>query len=238
MRSNMNTKQELLAQVAKLVMSWHRGRIEHLKLRASSLEREDFVWHYLLQSFATMGRSSGWLGLIGTPENYNELRYERLQQIKTRLGRLNHVKRICHQAKVRMPDMKAGYICGCFDKIEKSGGYKKVKAELLSLTDRGSMISYLYNFPGIGDKYARNMMMDVYHPYFRDSIAVDARIKSILSELGIETSNYKAQEEFLLGAANLAGLNGWELDRLMYGYLNEFLVEFRLLTNQQQGMPA
>jgi hypothetical protein len=82
------------------------------------------------------------------------------------------------------------------------------------------------------------MMMDVYHPYFRDSIAVDARIKSILSELGIETSNYKAQEEFLLGAANLAGLNGWELDRLMYGYLNEFMVEFRLLTNQQQGMPA
>jgi hypothetical protein len=136
----MKNKKKILADVATLVMGWHRGRIEHLKLRASSLEREDFVWHYLLQSFATMGRSSGWLGLIGTPENYNELRYERLQQIKTRLGRLNHVKRICHQAKVRMPDMKAGYICGCFDKIEKLGGYKKVKAELLSLTDRDSMI--------------------------------------------------------------------------------------------------
>ncbi len=227
----MKNKKKILADVATLVMGWHRGRIEHLKLRASSLEREDFVWHYLLQSFATMGRSSGWLGLIGTPENYNELRYERLQQIKTHLGRLNHVKRICHQAKVRMPDMKASYICGCFDKIEKAGGYSQVKAELLALPERNDMIAYLQEFPGIGDKYARNMMMDVYHPYFRDSIAVDVRIKKILAELKISLSNYDEQEKFLLDVVKLAGMNGWELDRLMYSYLDEFLVEFQLLLN-------
>jgi hypothetical protein len=32
-----------------------------------------------------------------------------------------------------------------------------------------------------------------------------------------------------LEVAHLADLNGWELDRLMYGYLNEFLMELRLL---------
>lgn len=234
----MKIQKEKLAKVARIVMDWHRGRIEHLKLRASSLERGDFIWHYLLQSFSTMGRSSGWLGLIGTPANYNELRYERLQQIKTRIGRLNHVKIICRDAKVRMPDMKAQYICDCFEKIEKSGGYKKVKAELLSLTDHDSMIDYLKEFSGIGEKYARNMMMDVYHPYFRDSIAVDARMKSILHELGVKTSNYREQETFLLEVAKLAGLSGWELDRLMYGYLNEFLVEFRLVTNEQNSTSA
>ena len=38
------------------------------------MKRPDFVWHFLLQSFATMGRSSGWDGLeaarIGTQYVY------------------------------------------------------------------------------------------------------------------------------------------------------------------------
>ncbi len=209
-------------------MSWHSGYIQHLKLGESGLRRKDFIWHYLLQSFATMGGSKGWIGLIGTTENYDELRYERLQEIKTKSGRLSHVQRICINARVRFPNRKADYICGCFSLIENSGGYQKVKKELLDLKDRDSMIEYLKKFPGISKKYARNLMMDVYHPCFRNSIAVDIRIQSILDSLGLSTKNYKAQEDFLLGVAQLAGLNGWELDRLLYQFSGDFLTELQV----------
>lgn len=227
MNRSMQESKESLVQVAKLVMDWHRGRIEHMKQRESDLQRDDFVWHYLLQSFSTMGRSTGWLGLIGTPENYNAVRYEYLQSL-TKRSRLAHLKKICRKAKVRMPDKKAGFIAACFIKLEAEGGYLRAKEHLLAQQGTKAKIKYLKSFPGIGEKYARNMMMDVYHPDFRDSIAVDIRIKSILSELGVGFRTYAEQEAFLLDVARLAGLNGWELDRLMYGYLNEFLVELRL----------
>jgi hypothetical protein len=64
--------------------------------------------------------------------------------------------------------------------------------------------------------------MDVYHPEFRDSIAIDARIKDISQILGISFQNYAQHEQFYLDAAHEAGLNGWELDRLMFHYLQEF----------------
>ena len=199
-----------------------------MKQRESDLQRDDFVWHYLLQSFSTMGRSAGWFGLIGTPENYNAVRYEYLQSIPKK-SRLAHLKKICRKAKVRMPDKKAGFIAACLSKLEAEGGYLQAKHHLLAQKGKDDKIKYFKSFPGIGEKYARNMMMDVYHPDFRDSIAVDSRIKSILDELGVNLRTYTEQEIFLLDVAHFADLNGWELDRLMYGYLNEFLMELRLL---------
>lgn len=224
----MQNSRKKLAITAQKVMGWHRGRIEHMKQRESDLQRDDFVWHYLLQSFSTMGRSAGWFGLIGTPENYNAVRYEYLQSIPKK-SRLAHLKKICRKAKVRMPDKKAGFIAACLSKLEAEGGYLQAKHHLLAQKGKDDKIKYLKSFPGIGEKYARNMMMDVYHPDFRDSIAVDSRIKSILDELGVNLRTYTEQEIFLLDVAHFADLNGWELDRLMYGYLNEFLMELRLL---------
>lgn len=221
-------KQELLAQTARLLMSRHCKEIELLKQNENDLQREDFVWHYLLQSFATMGRSSGWHGLIGNTENYEKLRYELLKEVKDPMLRLRHVKIICHQAKVRMPDKKAGFIYRCFDYIEEMGGYVEAKNRLLQCNGRDEKIKFLRTFPGIGEKYSRNIMMDVYHPDFRESIAVDQRINSILRLLGIELRRYVEKENFLLGSARLAGLSGWELDRLMYGNLKEFSMELKL----------
>jgi hypothetical protein len=84
----------------------------------------------------------------------------------------------------------------------------------------------LKKFPGIGDKYARNIMMDVYHPDFRDSIAVDARINAISNALGLSFASYRDHEAFYLDVAKEAGLNGWELDRLLFNFRTE--VESRL----------
>ena len=68
------------------------------------------------------------------------------------------------------------------------------------------------------------MMMDVYQEDFRESIAIDSRIKSISTALGVRFDNYADHENFYLDVAHLAGMNGWELDRLMFNFQNEILV--------------
>lgn len=75
-------------------------------------------------------------------------------------------------------------------------------------------------------KYARNIMMDVYHKDFRNSIALDARIKGISSALGLKFSSYAEHESFYLNVARDAGINGWDLDRLLFNFRKE--VESRL----------
>jgi hypothetical protein len=67
--------------------------------------------------------------------------------------------------------------------------------------------------------------MDVYHPEFRNSIAVDERIKNITKRLGLRFRTYEEEETFYLDAAKRAGLDGWELDRMMYGFYDDFKKE-------------
>jgi hypothetical protein len=64
---------------------------------------------------------------------------------------------------------------------------------------------------------------DVYHEDFRNSIAIDARIKAVSETLGLSFSTYVEHEDFYLSVAKAAGLNGWELDRLIFNFKAEFL---------------
>ncbi|WCP70091.1 hypothetical protein LYZ37_18995 [Vibrio tubiashii] len=222
-----NSKQRLLAEIAKDIHSQHVGYIEKLKLGHHELQRPDFIWHFLLQSFATMGKSSGWKGLIGNKYNYNKITYEALTALDHN-GRAQTVKAVCHASKVRMPEKKADYILGCYERVRDIGGLESAKTQLLSCSGREGKIKFLKQFPGIGEKYARNIMMDVYHEDFHSSIAIDIRIKSITELLGLSFNTYEEQEIFLLEVAKLADLNGWELDRLMYRFKSDF--EYEILS--------
>ena len=126
-----------------------------------------------------------------------------------------------------MPTTKARYILGCFEKILSMGGLASAKNALMSCKGREAKIAFLKTFPGIGDKYARNIMMDVYHEDFRDSIAVDARIKSLSQAIGLSFPSYAHHEQFYLSVARGAGLNGWELDRLIFNYTPDFLAAWQ-----------
>lgn len=212
----MSVKKKL-ARIAKQLAKLKTDYLSKGKAKESEIKKENIVWHLLLQSFSTMGKSSGWHGMIGNKENYNELIYDKIKSMKAK-ERLPHLDRICRAAKVRMPQQKAGYILGCFNKIEEEGGLIAVREKLLNKGGREEKVKYLKSFPGIGDKYARNMMMDVYHKDFRDSIAIDSRIKKISNSWNLEFKNYAEHEQFYLEVAEQAGLNGWELDRLMYKY--------------------
>jgi hypothetical protein len=70
-----------------------------------------------------------------------------------------------------------------------------------------------YSFMGSGDKYARNIWMDVYDEDFRNAIAVDERIKAVTRALGFAFKRYRDHEAFYCSVATEAGLEPWELDR-------------------------
>ena len=94
---------------------------------------------------------------------------------------------------------------------------------LLARAGRQAKIQFLKQFKGIGDKYARNIMMTSITADFRNSIAVDSRIKSVTTALGLSFSSYDEHEVFYLDVAGRAGLNGWELDRLLFWFKDEVL---------------
>jgi hypothetical protein len=214
-----------LVAVVRTLAAEKRTELEQLKQEHSGLARPDFIWHYLLQSFSTMGRASGWHGLIGNKNNYQRITYKVLTALAPE-ARRTQVRQVCIAAKVRMPDLKADYILRCFEYVKQLGGPEAAKAKLLTQPGREAKIRFLQTFPGIGPKYARNIMMDVYHEDFRNSIALDVRIKAISDALGLSFSSYAEHESFYLTVAREAGINGWELDRLLFNFREE--VESRL----------
>ena len=216
----------VLVAAVQRIYEVHQAEIEALKAHQVDIARPDFVWHYLLQSFSTMGRASGWHGLIGNRVNYNRITYPALQPL-TETQRRVVVEDTCRDAKVRMPGNKAEFILRCFDQITALGGLEAVKAALFAIPGRDGKINYLRQFHGIGPKYARNMMMDVYQEDFRESIAIDSRIQSVSTALGVQFDGYADHEQFYLDVAHAAGINGWELDRLMFNFQKEVLAAIR-----------
>lgn len=211
-----------LATLAKELAHKNRDFLERSKEAISELERGDFVWHCLLQSFATMGNSRGWNGLIDNRENYNKVTFDALAKLSPS-QRLSVLERTLRDAKVRMPARKALWLDQNFDRILEMDGLTEANRALLRNSDRKAKIKFLKSFHGIGDKYSRNILMDVYHPDFRDSIAIDARIKAISQLLGLSFGSYEEHEQFYVNAAHDAGLNGWELDRLMWKFKDDFI---------------
>ncbi len=130
---------------------------------------------------------------------------------------------MCRDAKLRWPERKTGFVLAAFDKLRDLGGVPAANTILFDTPGREAKMKFLKSFTGIGPKYARNMMMDVYHEDFRDSIAIDSRIKKVSAAWGLAFASYDEHERFYLGVAADAGLSGWELDRLLYNFTEEFV---------------
>jgi len=211
-----------LAWTARTMAKLKRPWLECKKAHHVDLQRDDFLWRYLLQSFATFGGIRGWNGLISNEDNYRQISYDVFNNIPE-AERLPHASEICSIAKVRYANKKANYIVACFKKIHGIGGLLAAKKELLKQDGRNGKITFLKSFPGIGDKYARNIMMDVYHEEFRNSIAIDSRIQTISEKWKLTFRSYAEHESFYLSVAHTADLNGWELDRLMFQFQSVFL---------------
>jgi hypothetical protein len=200
-------------------------KLAEAKEHRSDLQRPDFVWYELLLSFATMGNSRGASGLIRNKDNYKRVTFEALRRKGTKKSRLKELRAVLHAARVRMPDKKAVWLAEDFDRVALLGGPKQAKEDLFKRNGCEGKMQFWREFKGIGKKYARNIMMDAYHPDFRNSIAVDARIKRISQKLGLSFKTYEDEEQFYLTVATRSGLEGWDLDRIMYRFRDSILDE-------------
>ncbi len=209
-------------QLLKNLAPEMKTKLKQEKEKRRELEKPDFIWHFILQSFSTMGNSRGYLGLILNKDNYNKVTFNALLKLNPK-ERLERLRNIFYAASLRMSEQKAVWASQNYNLIISMGGLAKVKQMALSKKGTRAKTEFMKQFHGIGDKYARNIWMDVYHPDFHESIAIDERIKQITEALGYSFSSYEEQEKFFLDIAHEASLQGWELDRLMYNFKDHFL---------------
>src|SRR5688572_21875174 len=94
-------------------------------------DRPDFVWHSLLQSFATMGNARGWDGLVGNKANYNLITFEAFSGLD-RVERLERLDKVLRASKVRMPGKKAVWLDLNHEMIVEMGEPEEARRQALA----------------------------------------------------------------------------------------------------------
>lgn len=195
-------------------------RIEKIKNKTKQRrERSDTLWFELILSMSTW-QGSGGSDLATEEEYYSQVTYDNLLQMDED-ERIPHLEEVLLEAGVNMYQKKSRYISSHVERIESMGGLEAAQDEFESKDGKEAKMELLKQFKGIGDKYARNIGMDLFHPDFRDTIALDTRIGNVTDELDIEFESYEEEEEFYVSVADRLGITPWELDRLLYRYTDE-----------------
>lgn len=176
--------------------------------------RRDLLWYKLCGVAATSGSTVH-------AEDFMAMYDERLAFDKlpvTSKARISRILEALKEAKVpRYQQKKAQDLSWNYDFIKKHyGDPEKATREMLTLKGRNEKEEWIRRFRGVGKKYSRDIWMDICDPEFSDSIAVDARVKSFAEKLDIRDPT--RLEEKLLEFAKSCGLEGWELDRLIFNF--------------------
>jgi hypothetical protein len=216
------SKRDRFVRLISEMAEKYRDDLEARKQNADDLTRPDYIWHSFLAGAATMGSATGYAGLIENPENYEQVTFDKLVALSPE-ERTAQLEQVLGKAKVRWARSKAAYLATNVDRVVELGGPEAVRDMLLSTQGREDKIKFLASFAGIGPKYARSVLMDSYHEDFRDSLALDSRIQKVTDALGMKFTNYQAHEDFYVDVAHEVGINGWEMDRLLYNYVDEVL---------------
>jgi predicted transport protein len=217
-----NKRSKLVAELST-IPSHMQQCIQKLKTDGEKFRiRPDLLWYLLLQSAATHGNSRGWEGLCGDPVTLNSVSYSKLVPLDAK-AREVQILAALRKAKVRMPTIKAPQLASNVARIASMGGVEQASKRMLNLTTRDEKFHFMLQFDGIGEKYGRNVWMDIYDPTFRNTVAVDQRLKKVARVLGFKGSSYQQTETFYCDIAKDAGIEPWELDRLLYNFTDHFL---------------
>ncbi|APE95692.1 hypothetical protein [Halodesulfurarchaeum formicicum] len=195
-------------------------------------KRDDAMWFELVLSLATQGSSRGAQLVIDENDNivqerYEQVSFETIDQMSPE-NRHEKIKPVLLDANVSYHNKKTEALIENFGLVKQDHGDPKgLKEEYRQKDSANEKIKFLKKFKLIGPKYARNIGMDLYHPDFRNYIAIDSRIKNIFEMIGFdyEGYSYEEQEEFLKSIADDLEIEPWELDRILYNYENEIKAE-------------
>lgn len=169
----------------------------------------DWPWNGIILSAATQGGSARWAKVSLRYDD--ELSWSALSAAapEERRRRLESVGRFWRRTADRLEKLR--------DRIEAVGGPAAIREKLQPM-DAAAIIDFWKSMPSFGDKYSRNIMMDIYDHRFRTAhFAIDSRIKSLLPFLGLrKTRGYTETEAQLAALAASLGMDAWTLDRLLY----------------------
>lgn len=201
---------------------------ELVKTAKQNRQLDDWLWFSLLSAMSTMGNSRGYDGLILDLHNYELVKYTNLQKNKSPYDTINEALKL---AKVRRYAQKSRWLKDNFYFIESCGGLNNVQNFVNSIKGKSNILQFMKVFRGIGEKYGRNIFMDLYHPEFINSIAIDDRIMDISDELEIDygTMSYEMHEQIYVEVAFECRIDSWELDRLLYQFKPYYLERIREL---------
>ncbi len=223
--AHMNTAspRDRLVEALRSPSQEMREKLDSLKRIGMELSnRADLVWHMLLQSMSGMGNNRGYERLILNEANYRKAAWAAMEALP-KSERLAHLHSALAAATVRMSKQKSEWLIANFDRIEQMGGIAAALERMRSLRGRAEKLQFFRQFKGIGEKYGRNIWMDLCDPDFDDSIAIDDRLKKICALVGIPTADYALGEQAILDIAREARRTGWETDRLLFHFFDHFL---------------
>lgn len=218
-------KRQALVESLKHITPEMQEKLEGLKRWGEEkLKRPDFVWDALLRSFSVLGGTRGYVGLIENQNNYRRVTFDALSAL-TPDDRAAEIREVFRTAKINYPYKKAELMARNYDLMVKLGGPVETKRQALAQEGKEAKIAFMKRFKNVGDKFGRNIWMDAYHPDFHDTIAIDSRIQRITEALGhsFKPKEYDKHERFYQEIAREAGIQGWELDRLLYNYKDHFI---------------
>jgi thermostable 8-oxoguanine DNA glycosylase len=202
-----------------------KSKLENLKAESKRKKKPYFIWDEILGSLSSWGNSRGGEEFNKNKKIKASVSWLALSKLISSEERTKRILKTLKSAKVRWAPKKSDYLIRNYDLIKKLGGPKRLSRKILNCTNKEEAILILRWFDGIGEKYARNLMMDICHPLFRNSVALDSRIKKISKRLKLKFKDYQSEENFYLSTAKKAGISGWELDRILYWFNEEILEE-------------
>jgi hypothetical protein len=187
---------------------------------------DDWIWNALVGSMATYGSAKRAKNI----EPFRaQLAWSALADV-TPDDRRSFLRTVMNLTSQRPgPDRKGDWLANNFESLLKSGGPGEFRTRFevcRQLSNVEQLLGMLDEFEGIGEKYARNIIMDAALDIGMRFVAIDDRLKKIGAWLipGFEQLPYREQERLFAELGEQAGLpNAWTLDRLLFHSYGEDL---------------
>lgn len=105
--------------------------------------------------------------------------------------------------------------------FRKAGGPTTIRNQYRKLQTAEERIEFLKKVPGIGQKYARNIAMEVCDELVCNHFALDYRLKTLIRPFLRRNFSYREGEEFLRSVAARLHVDARTLDRTLYRNYDE-----------------
>jgi hypothetical protein len=217
----MITEQNFIKQLNAL---WkvHRNELSSEFSSAQQLRQDpDWVWNIYVMSMCTFGGS----------ENYRNKRNKYGTKIQwhsiLNMSQENRTALFFDLPNPRRRHIITPALESTFQRIREAGGPSCVAENYVALHSAKDKMKFWLSFKGIGKKYCRNIPMDIGDESFLDHIALDSRLNGLIDKVegAPPSTNYEARERFVIELGQQAEIpNAWFLDRLLYGFHNEFKI--------------